>query len=160
IPIVFNLGTDPVKDGLVASINRPGGNATGISNLTTLIASKRFQIILELVPTATKIALLMNPTTPGSDLEDAEVAARATGRELIVLEASSERDFDAVFATLVERRAGALLVASDPFFISQRDQLVALAMRLAVPAVYQYRQFAEAGGLMSYGTSQSDTYRQ
>jgi putative ABC transport system substrate-binding protein len=160
IPIVFNIGTDPVKDGLVASINHPGGNATGISNVTTLLASKRFQIILEMVPTAARIALLVNPTTPGSDLEDAEAAARATGREVIVLKASSERDFEGAFATIAERGAGALLVASDPFFISRRDQLVALAARLAVPAVYQYRQFAEAGGLMSYGTNFADNYRQ
>jgi putative ABC transport system substrate-binding protein len=160
IPIVFSIGTDPVQDGLVTSINRPGGNATGISNLTTLLASKRFQIVLELVPAAATIALLMNPSTPGSDLDDTEAAARAIARKLVVLKASGERDFEPAFATLVQRGASALLVASDPFFLSHRDQLVALAERHAVPTIYQFREFPEAGCLMSYGTSRPDAYRQ
>jgi putative ABC transport system substrate-binding protein len=129
IPIVFSVGTDPVKDGLVTNINRPGGNATGISNLTALLAPKRFQIVQDLVPTSTIIAILINPITPGSDLEDAEQAARDTGRELLVLRATREREFEANFKTLVQRGAGALIVASDPFFRTRSYELVELAAR-------------------------------
>jgi putative ABC transport system substrate-binding protein len=161
IPIVFNMGTDPVKDGLVASFNHPGGNATGVSNITTGLASKRLQILLDLVPTATVIAFLVNPDTPiGSEMEEAEVVARTARREIFVLKASSERDFERAFATLVERGAGALLVASDPFFITRREQLTALAARHAIPAIYQFRAFAVAGGLMSYGTNRTESFRQ
>jgi putative tryptophan/tyrosine transport system substrate-binding protein len=160
IPIVFNIGTDPVQDGLVTAINHPGGNATGITNITTGLAAKRLQILRELVPAATVIALLVNPATPTGELDDADAAARATERQLVVLRAGSESDFEPAFATLVQRGAGALIVASDPFFLSRRDQLVALAARHSVPAIYQFRAFVQSGGLLSYGTVQADAYRQ
>jgi putative ABC transport system substrate-binding protein len=161
IPIVFNMGTDPVKDGLATSLNRPGGNATGVSNITTGLASKRLRILSDLVPAATTIAFLINPKTPiGTEMEEAEAAARAARRLLLVLEANSEPDIETSFHTIIERGAGALLVASDPFFYSARDQLVALAAHHKLPAIYQFRAFAIGGGLMSYGTSQTEAYRQ
>jgi putative tryptophan/tyrosine transport system substrate-binding protein len=160
IPIVFIMGTDPVKDGVVPSFNHPGGNATGVSNITTGLASKRLQILLDLVPTATVIAFLVNPDTPiGSEMEEAEVVAQATGRQIFVVKASNELDFETAFAVLTKRGAGALLVASDPFFITRRDQLTTLAARHAIPAIYQVRAFTVAGGLMSYGTSRTESYR-
>jgi putative tryptophan/tyrosine transport system substrate-binding protein len=155
IPIVFTMGTDPVESGLVASLNRPGGNITGVTGLGVELGPKRLELVRELVPAASVIAVLVNPTSPvaGTHERGLQVAARTLGVELQVLHASTERDFDAVFATLLERRAGALMIAIDPFFTSRSEQLAALTLRHAVPAIYVYREFAAAGGLMSYGAS-------
>jgi len=162
IPIVFISDGDPVKNGLVASLNRPGGNVTGIYQLSSGLEAKRLGLLHELVPNATTVAALVNPNYPDAESQVAEVqeAARTLGLQVHVLKVSSESDFDRAFATLVQQRAGALLVATDPFFFSRRDQLVALAARHAVPAIYQFRQFAVSGGLMSYGTRLTDSYHQ
>jgi putative tryptophan/tyrosine transport system substrate-binding protein len=162
IPIVFSGGIDPVKLGLVAGLNRPGGTMTGVSQFSTALEGKRLELLHDLVPNVTVLALLVNPIFPGTDsiINDMQVAARTRGVKLDVLNASSERDFDTAIATVVQLRAGALIVASDPFFISRRDQLVALVAHHAVPAIYQFREFAAAGGLMSYGTNLADGYRQ
>jgi putative ABC transport system substrate-binding protein len=160
IPIVFISDGDPVKNGLVASLNRPGGNVTGIYQLSSGLEAKRLGLLHELVPNATTVAALVNPNYPDAESQVTEVqeAARTLGLQVHVLKVSSESDFDRAFATLVQQRAGALLVATDPFFFSRRDQLVALAARHAVPAIYQFRQFAVSGGLMSYGTRLTDSY--
>ena len=162
IPIVFNLGVDPVKMGVVASLNRPGGNLTGIFQLTTGLEPKRLEILHELVPTASVVSALMNPARPAAEtqLQDVQEAARALGLKIAVLNASSDGDIDAAFATLVQQRPGALLVASDALFFRRRETVVALAARHAVPAIYQWREFPAIGGLMSYGTSLADAYRQ
>jgi putative ABC transport system substrate-binding protein len=161
IPIVFSSGTDPVKVGLVPSLSRPGGNLTGAFILTAELEAKRLQVLHELVPTATVIAILANPNFPDAESQrrDLQAAARAIAQRLVFLDAASERDIDAAFASLVQQRASALLVASDPFLFSRRDQIVALAARHGVPAVYQWRDFAAAGGLMSYGTVLAELYR-
>jgi putative ABC transport system substrate-binding protein len=162
IPIVFVIGGDPVRFGLVASHNRPGGNITGVSLVSSGLGAKRLGLLHELVPNAAVIALLLNPDNPnaGPERKDVEEAGRTIGQQIVVVNATSERDFDAAFATLVRQRAGGLLVATDPFFLSQRDQLVALADRHAVPTMYQFREFATAGGLMSYGTNITGAYHQ
>jgi putative tryptophan/tyrosine transport system substrate-binding protein len=162
IPIVFTSAGDPVQVGIVPSLNRPGGNITGVSHFGVMLAGKRLELLLELVPTASVIAVLVNPTNPRVDLDITEMqaAARAVGKQILVVPAGSERDFDAAFATLVREGAGGLLVAGEPFFISRREQLAALAARHAVPAVYEYREFIGAGGLLSYGTSLPEMYRQ
>jgi putative ABC transport system substrate-binding protein len=151
-----------VQLGLVASLNRPGGNLTGVSNLNVELGPKRLELLRELVPTAAIIALLINPTNPNAEnlLRDHQVAARTLGLQLHVLHARNERDFDTVFATLIQMRAGALVIGADTFFISRSKQLAALALGHAVPAIFQYREFAAAGGLMSYGGSLTDAYRQ
>jgi len=162
IPIVFYIGADPVKEGLVTSLSRPGGNVTGVVTLNVEVAAKRLELLHELVPTATIVALLVNPTTPTlaeTITRDLEVAARTLGVQLHVLHASSEREIDTAFATLVELRAGALVIGADAFFNSRSEQLAALTLRHAVPAIYQFREFVSAGGLMSYGTNVVDTYR-
>jgi putative ABC transport system substrate-binding protein len=161
IPIVFGIGSDPVEIGLVASLNRPGGNLTGVSQLNVDIAAKRLEMLHELVPAATQIAVLVNPTNPAGEalLREAQVAARALGVRLSVLNASSESEIDGAFATLVGQRADALLVSGDNLFTTHRDRIIALAARHAVPAIYQFREFAAAGGLMSYGASVTDAYR-
>jgi putative ABC transport system substrate-binding protein len=160
IPIVFVTGADPIKFGLVASFNRPGGNITGIWMVTTVLAEKRLQLVHELVPKAELIALLVNPTSPVAEPQtrDSQVAARALGLKLSVLSAVTENDFDQVFATLVRQRADALLVSADPFFSSRREHLVALAAHHAIPTLYEFREFVEAGGLMSYGTVLREGY--
>jgi putative ABC transport system substrate-binding protein len=161
IPIVFVAGDlDPVESGLVASLNRPGGNITGVTLMLTVLGAKRLQMLRELLPTAAVIGVLVNPSNPGSESEtkDLQQAAQALGIRLEVLRASADRDLDAAFARLVERRAAALLVGNDSFFISRRDQLVALAARHALPTMYFVREFAAVGGLMSYGTSNADAY--
>jgi putative ABC transport system substrate-binding protein len=162
IPIVFMTGTDPQKLGLVASINRPGGNVTGATFFSTGLEPKWLQLLLELVPSPAIIGVLVNPSFPESGVQVNELlqAARTLGRQIAILRADSERGIDAAFISVVEQRIGGLVVASDPFFFSQRDQLVALAVRHAIPAIYQLREFAVAGGLMSYGTSITDAFRQ
>jgi len=161
IPIVFNSGGDPVKEGLADSLNRPGGNATGVVVLLTAMEGKRLGLLRELVPTATLIAVLLNPGLPTfeSQLDDVREAARAVGQQVHILQASSEHEIDAAFMKIVEVRAGALLVGADPVKFNQRDRLVALAARHAIPAIYELREYAEVGGLMSYGTNLSDIYR-
>jgi putative ABC transport system substrate-binding protein len=162
IPIVFTSGDDPVKLGLVASLSRPGGNATGVSILTAQMETKRIGLLRELVPAATRIAVLANPAYRSTDvqLKEVEEAARTLGLQIEILRASSESDLDAAFARLPELKVGALQVCADPFFNSRRDQIVALAARHALATIYEQREFAVAGGLASYGTSLTDAYRQ
>jgi putative ABC transport system substrate-binding protein len=161
IPIVFATGNDPVQFGLVASLARPGGNVTGVTQLNVEVAPKRLELARDLVPTATLIAVLVNPTNPNTEtqLKELQAAARTLGVQLQVLHATTERDLDTVFATLAQLRAGALVIGADTFFISRIEQLAALTLRHAVPAIFQERAFAAAGGLMSYGGSTPDTYR-
>jgi putative ABC transport system substrate-binding protein len=161
IPIVFQMGADPVAFGLVASLSRPGGNLTGTSNLSVELGPKRLELLHELVPTATAMALLVNPTSPTAETQsrDLRAAARTLGLTLHVLHASTEREFEPVFAALTQLRAGALVIGNDGFLISRREQLGVLAVRHAVPTIFQFREFVAAGGLMSYGASQTDGYR-
>jgi putative ABC transport system substrate-binding protein len=160
VPIVFNTGGDPVRFGLVASLNRPGGNVTGVASLGKVLVAKRFELLRELVPKADAIAFLVNPNNAVAELDtsDAQAAAAALGQKLIVVKAGSEGDIDAAFATVAQQRGGELLQL-DPFLQSRRDQLGALAARYGLPAIYERRDFAVAGGLMSYGTSLSDALR-
>jgi putative ABC transport system substrate-binding protein len=162
IPIVFSSALDPIKLGLVASINRPGGNATGFIQFAAVLEAKRLQLLHELVPNAAVIGVLLNPANPAAETQttDVHTAARSIGRQIHVVTASSEGEFEAAFASLVRQRIGGLLVAADPFFYSRHERLVALAARHAVPAIYEWREFAVAGGLMSYGNSITDAYRQ
>jgi putative ABC transport system substrate-binding protein len=162
IPIVFTVGDDPVASGLVASLNRPGGNVTGVHMFTSGLEAKRLGLLHEMVPKATTMAALVNPNFSDAEnqLRDVQEAAARLGVQLVVVRANAESDFSAAFSTLVQQRAGALLVCSSPFFNSRREQLVVLAARHAVPAIYEWRDFAAAGGLMSYGTTLSDAYRQ
>ncbi len=162
IPIVFSSGGDPVKLGLVASLSRPGGNATGVNMFTSALEPKRLGLLRELIPGAALIAVLVNPNSPNieTQLKDLQEAARAVGQQIHVLHGSSERELDTAFATLTQLRAGALLLCSDVFFNSRRDHIVALAARYAIPAIYEWREFAAAGGLMSYGTNLVEGYRQ
>jgi len=162
IPIVFLTGQDPVGTGLVASLARPGGNVTGINFLTTELAAKRLELLRELVPAARRIAVLVNPATAGvvGTMREVEPAARAMGLQIQLLEANSSREIDVAFATLAQERADALFVDSSPFFLSRRLQLAHLATRHAIPAVYALRDYAEVGGLISYGASLTDAMRQ
>jgi putative ABC transport system substrate-binding protein len=162
IPIVFLAGSDPVKLGLVSSFNRPGGNVTGVSFLVAELGSKRLDLLHQLVPAATTIGFLVNPTAPTSqpEMTDVQTAARVLGLHLHFENASDERAVDAAFARFVQQRVNALLVLSDAFFNDQRDRLVALAARHALPAIYPNRSAVEGGGLMSYGPSLTDVYRQ
>ena len=162
IPIVFAIGSDPVTLGYVASLSRPGGNVTGVMQLTSMLGAKRIGLLRALVPSAQTIAVLSNPNFPVSNLQlkDAQEAAAQIGVRLLVLDASTESEFEPAFAKLVAGRAEALMVGADPFFNSRRNQIVALAARHKVPAVYEFREFAAAGGLMSYGTSLSNSYVQ
>ena len=162
IPIVFETAADPVRLGLVASLNRPGGNITGVTNASSEMAPKRLQLLHELIPTASVIALLVNPANKAlAEPVTREVppTARTFGLKVHILTASSENDFDGVFTKLTELRAGGLVIAGDPFFTSRCEQLGALTVRHAVPAVYQRREFAVAGGLLSYGSDITDAYR-
>jgi len=162
IPIVFGVAVDPVKVGLVASLNRPGGNLTGVTNLNVEVGPKRLELLHELLPAATTFAMLVNPTSPSTaepSSRTLQVAARTLGLQLHVLHASTERDFDTVFATLVQLRAGGLVIMPDTLFLAHSEQLGALTVRHAVPTVYAYRPFAAAGGLMSYGSDETEYYR-
>jgi putative tryptophan/tyrosine transport system substrate-binding protein len=161
IPIVFTVGGDPIKMGLVDSLNRPGGNITGVSFLSSDIIAKMLEALHELMPKAARIAALVNPTNQNAaaDTKEAEAAARTLGLELQVLNASNGREIDDAFALLVERRAAALLIEGDPFFIGRMKQLVVLTARHAIPAIYQGRDFPDAGGLISYGANRSDALR-
>jgi putative tryptophan/tyrosine transport system substrate-binding protein len=162
IPIVFLIGDDPAKIGLVASFNRPGGNLTGVTFVTTDLGAKRLGLLYELVPNAGVSAFLLNPNfqEAAPQAETMQAAAHSLGRRLLVLRASTEREIASSFATLSRERVGALVVQNDPFFDSQRNQLVALAARNAIPAIYHIREFPAAGGLMSYGASLAEAYRQ
>jgi putative ABC transport system substrate-binding protein len=162
-PIVFLLALDPVAEGLVASLRRPGGNITGVSSLSVEVGPKRLELLRVLLPTATTAGLLVNPTNPGNTkatLRGLEAAAQTLGLALQILRASTERDLDGVFADVSRLRVDGLVIGTDGFMISQSERLAALALRHRVPAIFQNRPFVEAGGLISYGTSISDTYRQ
>jgi putative ABC transport system substrate-binding protein len=161
IPIVFSVGTDPIAFGLVASLNKPGGNLTGVTLLFDEVASKRLELAHELMPATTIIALLVNPTNPNSETQsrDLQEAARKLALQLHTLRASTERDLDTVFATVAQLRAGALLIGGDAFFASRSEQIAALAARHAIPTISFMRSFAAAGGLMSYGGSLTDADR-
>ena len=162
IPIVFNVGDDPVKLGLVSSLSRPGGNVTGVNFFSVELAAKRLELLLELVPRATRVAVLVNPAVAAGEptVRDAQGAARAMGLQVHVLNASTGREIDAAFATLARERPDALLVGTGPPFTARRVQLVQLAAYHKIPAIYALRQNAEIGGLMTYGASLTDAYRQ
>jgi putative ABC transport system substrate-binding protein len=162
VPIVFTLGADPVQLGLVASLNRPGGNVTGVTMFATALEAKRLEVLRELVPTAAVIAILVNPSNPQSEalVRDLQNAVGAIGQRVNVLHATSETDFNKVFAALTQLKADALMVGADGFFFNVREQIVALAARYGLPSIYEWREFTEIGGLASYGTSLSDAYRQ
>jgi putative ABC transport system substrate-binding protein len=161
IPIVFASGGDPVKAGLVASLNRPGANVTGVFFFGAVLRTKRLELLHEMVPKAATISLLMNPNNLNGEIEatDLQAAARALGRQFAVLNARDESEIDAAFKTILEQRIGAILISTDPFFNSRRNQLTALATRHAIPTIYPLREFVAAGGLMSYGTSNTEEYR-
>jgi putative ABC transport system substrate-binding protein len=162
MPIVFAVAVDPVKIGLVLSLNRPGGNLTGITDLNAEVGPKRLELLRELIPTATIIALLVNPTNPilaETFTRALKAAASTLGLQLHVLQASTERDFDPVFAALVQLRADALVIMPDNFFNARSEQLAALTLRHAVPAIFEYRPFVAAGGLISYGSNEMEYYR-
>src|SRR5437899_1110909 len=160
IPIVFMANGDPVAAGLVASLNRPGGNMTGVTIFGMMAAGKRLELLRQLMPKAGVIAYLMNPNNPNREIENVQNAAHSLGQQILVLNANSEREIDIAFATITQQKVAALLVASDPLFFDRRDQLVALAARQAIPAIYYLRAFCQAGGLLSYGNSLTDMYRQ
>jgi putative tryptophan/tyrosine transport system substrate-binding protein len=155
IPIVFEIGGDPIETGLVASLNRPGGNITGVTNLIGTLAAKQFEVLHQTVPDAALIGFLVNPTLAdaGSQTKNALAAAESVGQKMVIVQARTDSELDTAFVILVQQRAGALVVGADPFFNTQRDKLVELAARQKVPTMYSLREFAEAGGLMSYGTS-------
>ncbi|MFL4971900.1 MAG: ABC transporter substrate-binding protein [Xanthobacteraceae bacterium] len=162
IPIVFLIGSDPVELGYVASFNKPGGNLTGVHQLTAMLGAKRLGLLREVAPRAALMGVLINPSFPpaAAMLKDAEKAAASLGIRVLALNATTESEFEPAFSTLAREQASALLIGADPFFNSRRDLLVALAARYRVPTIYEFREFALAGGLMSYGTSLSDSYRQ
>jgi putative tryptophan/tyrosine transport system substrate-binding protein len=160
-PIVFGIGNDPVGLGLVASLNRPGGNATGVTSVNVEIAPKRLELLREVLPSATNVAFLVNATSPLTEMmvRTSQAAADANGMRLLVLHASNERDFSGVFQTMIEQHVGALVIAPDNFFTGHIKQLAELTVRHALPAIYEFRRFAAAGGLMSYGASETEYYR-
>jgi putative ABC transport system substrate-binding protein len=162
IPIVFVVGGDPIKFGLVPSLSRPGGNVTGVTVMSGTLTVKRLELLRELVPSAGVIACLVNPNSPEAQtqLEDIQAAAHTIGQEILTLNAANESEIDAAFAKVVAQRAGALLVGNDALFVLRREQIVTLAARHAVPAMYFLREFVTAGGLASYGTGLNDAYRQ
>jgi len=162
IPIVFQIGVDPVKAGLVSSLSQPGGNITGFANLALEVGPKRLELLHRLVPNATNIAVLVNPARSNVEAEtkDMQSAANKLGLQLNVLYASTERDFDKVFATSVQLRAGGVVISGDPFFNTRSEELAAMAIHYMVPAIYQFHEFAAAGGLVSYGSSIKNTHRE
>jgi putative ABC transport system substrate-binding protein len=162
IPVVFVTGVDPVTSGLVSSLNRPGGNATGVYIFQQVLEGKRLGLLREMVPGAALISVLLNSTNANfqTQLRGVQDAIRALGQQVSILSANSEREIEVAFATAAESRAGALLVGSDPFFNNERDQIVALAARYAIPTIYEGREFVMTGGLASYGTSLAEAYRQ
>ena len=162
VPVVFGGGIDAVQSGLVANLNRPGGNVTGVTSMNTEIEAKRLGLLRELLPSAMRFAVLVNPNNPLAEagLKDAQAWAATIGRQIEILTANTSREIDAAFAILVQRRVDALLIGPDVFFNNRRVQLATLAVRHGVPAIYAFREFAEAGGLMSYGTSLAERDRQ
>ena len=160
IPVVFMANGDPVAAGLVASLNRPGGNLTGVTIFGMMAAGKRLELLRQLMPKAGTIAYLMNPNNPNREFDNVQAAARSVGQQLLVLNADGGREIDIAFATIAQQGVAALLVASDPLFFDRRDQLIALAARQAISAIYYLRAFSEAGGLLSYGNALTDMYRQ
>jgi len=160
IPIVFMANGDPVAAGLVASLNQPGGNATGVTIFGMMAVGKRLELLRQLMPKAGVIAYLTNPNNPNREIDNVQTAARSLGEQILVLNANSDREFDTAFATIAQQQVAALLVASDPLFFDRREQLVALAARQAIPAIYYLRAFSQAGGLLSYGNNLTDMYRQ
>jgi putative tryptophan/tyrosine transport system substrate-binding protein len=162
IPIVFNVGDDPIKSGLVVSFNRPGGNMTGVNTLSPALETKRLGLLRELVPRTDIVAVVLNATNPdvGAQRQDINAAATALGQELVFFYASNESELAAAFGAVVQQRADALLVGNDVFFSNLREQIVTLAARHAVPTIYSFRQFAESGGLISYSTDLIEVYRQ
>ena len=162
IPIVFVVGLDPVAAGLVASFNRPGGNATGITLVSGPLGQKRLELVREFAPKATDVAMLVNPLSPDAppEIRDMQAAAQANGFKITLLNASTLDELKTAIATLADHRSSALLVGADPFFMVRREQIVALIAQQKVPAVYPFREFADAGGLMSYGTNIANAYRQ
>jgi putative ABC transport system substrate-binding protein len=162
VPVIFETAADPVKLGFVASLNRPGGNVTGVTSLNQELAQKRLELLHELLPSVTSMALLVNPAVPataGRVLRSSQTAAQALGLKLPIVHASTDRDFDAVFERLTELRVGALAIAPDTLFTAHSEQLARLTVRHRIPAVYEFREFAAAGGLMSYGSSETEYYR-
>jgi putative ABC transport system substrate-binding protein len=162
IPIIFTMGDDPVKTGIVPSLSRPGGNVTGVYQFTTGLEGKRLGLLHDMIPKASTVAVLIHPNNPASESQrrDVQEAADRLGVQLLVLRANAESEFDAAFAGAVKQKAGALLIAASPFFNTKRQHLVLLATRNGLPAIYEWRDFAEAGGLMSYGTRLADAYHQ
>ena len=162
IPIIFGIGEDPVKEGLVPNLNRPGGNMTGATFSTALLGAKRLGILRDLVPSAKVIALLVNQSSSQGQgqKQDIEKAAREVGQGLVILDGSSDQEIDASYTSLAKQNVGALIVGADPFFDPRRDRMIALSARYAVPTIYQFREFVLAGGLVSYGASITDYYRQ
>ena len=162
IPIVFAIGNDPVELRLVGSINRPGGNLTGVTYFGGALEAKRLELLRELVPVPAVVAFLVNPKNPNADSNTREIQAsgRAVGQRIEIINASTVRDFDVAFAAMAQQRVGALIFSGDPLFTSERNQLVALTARYGIPAIYQWREFVTAGGLISYGTSQTTSYSQ
>jgi ABC-type uncharacterized transport system substrate-binding protein len=162
IPIVFNIGADPVELGLVANLSRPGGNITGIAMMTLEMETKRLELLHELVPASSSLAILLNPSNAQAQTQEREAqrAARVIGRQVLVLKARTEPEIEGAFAALVRERAGALLVGADTFFASQAVLFVVLTARHAIPTIYPWRSYVDAGGLMSYGSSLLDAYRQ
>jgi putative ABC transport system substrate-binding protein len=160
IPIVFMANGDPAAAGLVASLNRPGGNLTGVTIFGMMAAGRRLELLRQLMSKAGTIGYLMNPNNPNREFDNVQAAARSLGQQLLVLNADGGREIDTAFATIAEQRVAALLVASDPLFFDRRDQLIALAARQAIPAIYYLRAFSQAGGLLSYGNNLTEMYRQ
>jgi putative ABC transport system substrate-binding protein len=162
VPIIFATGADPIRANLVPSLNRPGGNVTGVSFLADVLGAKRLELLRQLVPTATTVAMLVSPESPNTEAErsDVQAAAQAIGQQLVILDVRSDREIETAFATLVQRGAGALLCGAGAFLNSHRERIVALAARHGVPAIYNLREFVTAGGLMSYAPSITDAYRQ
>jgi putative ABC transport system substrate-binding protein len=162
IPIVFTIGADPVQFGLVASLNRPGGNVTGVSFLSNALVAKQLELLRELSPAASELGLLVNPRNPNAehDTKEAKAAADSVARKIHIVHASTERDLNTAFAALIQQRVAALVIVPDSLFVGQREQLAALAARHAIPTIFSNRLYVDAGGLMSYGASQFDAYRQ